>query len=506
MTNDGRLRRHLTGGRVMAAFVAMALMVAGSVTVTGLAGVASAATTENTVAAFGSAPLLGPTTSMQLASPLVGIAPTPAGDGYWLVSADGGVFTFGNAPFFGSMGGKPLNQPIVGIAATPTGNGYWLVARDGGIFTFGDATFLGSMGGVPLNQPVVGMATVPGSVGYWLVASDGGIFSFGSAKFYGSTGSIRLNQPIVGMAATPTGAGYWFTARDGGVFAFGDAKFVGSTGGKQLPAAVIGMAASSDGNGYWLGAADGQVYAFGVPDHGSAKDTSSDDSQVPTVAIASLPHGDGYWLVRGQVQVLSSRASGPEVTTLQRQLTDLGYWLGPINGVYGDLTTQAVYAFQKLNGLTVDGQVGHDTALALQRAQRPSPVSGSGDLIEVDKTHQVLLVVRNGRTLWAFNTSTGTEQPYTYQGTREVAVTPTGTYTIFRQVNGYDEGPLGQLYRPKYFNGGIAIHGYTFVPTYPASHGCVRVTNDAMDFLWDPATNLAPIGTTVLVYGTSPGT
>ena len=55
--------------------------------------------------------------------------------------------------FYGSTGGQPLNQPIVGMAATPTGNGYWLVASDGGIFTFGDATFYGSMGGKPLDNP-----------------------------------------------------------------------------------------------------------------------------------------------------------------------------------------------------------------------------------------------------------------------------------------------------------------------------------------------------------------
>jgi len=61
------------------------------------------------------------------------------------------------------------------------------------------------------------------------------------------------------------------------------------------------------------------------------------------------------------------------------------------------------------------------------------------------------------------------------------------------------------LYRPRYFtNAGHAIHGYTSVPPYPASHGCVRVTNAAMDYIW--ANNLAPIGSSVVVYGTSPGT
>ena len=44
------------------------------------------------------------------------------------------VFTFGDAGFFGSTRGTTLAEPLVTIAPTPTGNGYWLAARDGGIF------------------------------------------------------------------------------------------------------------------------------------------------------------------------------------------------------------------------------------------------------------------------------------------------------------------------------------------------------------------------------------
>jgi hypothetical protein len=97
------------------------------------------------------------------------------------------------------MGGQPLDQPIVGIAPTPDGKGYWEVASDGGLFAFGDAQFWGSTGSMTLNRPIVGMAA-DGVGGYWLVASDGGLFAFGAAPFWGSTGSMTLNQPIVGMA------------------------------------------------------------------------------------------------------------------------------------------------------------------------------------------------------------------------------------------------------------------------------------------------------------------
>jgi hypothetical protein len=43
------------------------------------------------------------------------------------------------------MGGQALNKPVVGIAATPDGKGYWEVASDGGIFAFGDARYYGSV-------------------------------------------------------------------------------------------------------------------------------------------------------------------------------------------------------------------------------------------------------------------------------------------------------------------------------------------------------------------------
>jgi hypothetical protein len=58
------------------------------------------------------------------------------------------------------MGGQPLDAPIVGLAATADGGGYWEVASDGGIFAFGDATYHGSMGGRPLHARIVGLAAV----------------------------------------------------------------------------------------------------------------------------------------------------------------------------------------------------------------------------------------------------------------------------------------------------------------------------------------------------------
>src|SRR6185437_3266362 len=212
-----RNRRSLNPGFPKLAGVVAVIGLCGTLIAYG-AGTASAATPG--VSAFGNATPFG--APAQINQPMVGMASTPDGNGYWLVAADGGVFTFGDAGFFGSAGNIALNQPIVGMASPPDGNGYWLVAADGGVFTFGDAGFFGSAGNIALNQPIVGMASTPDGMGYWLVAADGGVFTFGDAGFFGSAGDIALNQPIVGMASTPDGMGYWLVAADGGVFTFGD--------------------------------------------------------------------------------------------------------------------------------------------------------------------------------------------------------------------------------------------------------------------------------------------
>jgi hypothetical protein len=83
------------------------------------------------------------------------------------------------------MGGQPLTPPVVGMAAAPAGGGYWLVAADGGVFAF-EAPFDGSLGGRTLEAPVVGITATVNGAGYRSVAGDGGVFDFGVAPFYGS--------------------------------------------------------------------------------------------------------------------------------------------------------------------------------------------------------------------------------------------------------------------------------------------------------------------------------
>jgi peptidoglycan hydrolase-like protein with peptidoglycan-binding domain len=157
-------------------------------------------------------------------------------------------------------------------------------------------------------------------------------------------------------------------------------------------------------------------------------------------------------------RALRLQATGPRVRALQERLRDLGYWLGDPDGSYGDLTAQAVMAFQKVNGLERDGIAGASTLTALDTATRPRGRSTSGNLVEVDKERQVLFVISNGEVAWAVNVSNGTEKPYHVNGRTELADTPPGRWTVPWAEDGMDWGELGGLYRPRYFHSdGITV-------------------------------------------------
>jgi hypothetical protein len=210
--------------------------------------------------------------------------------GYWTATATGTVAAHG-APHLGDLAGTPTTAPVVDLTTVPAGDGYWLLGGDGGVFSFGSARFLGSTGGMRLNRPVVGMAASPSGRGYWLVASDGGVFTFGDAGFLGSTGGMRLNQPIVDLAATPTGRGYWLLGRDGGLFAFGDAPYHGSVPGTGAcgPLEAVAIVATPSGLGYWIQSSDGRVWRFGdAAAHGDVF-----EEQVPGVRIVDLAVAPG---------------------------------------------------------------------------------------------------------------------------------------------------------------------------------------------------------------------
>ncbi len=231
-------------------------------------------------------------------------SPTSEADTYnfsptaYMAGGDGGVFAFGqtqgDANFFGSAGGLHLNKPVVGMAVTPSGGGYWLVAADGGVFAYGDATFFGSAGNLTLNKPVVGIAATSDGLGYTLVAADGGVFTYGDAMFEGAASTLPLAKPIVGIAPTASGNGYTLVGADGGVFAYGDASFEGAASDNALGGPIVGIAATTSGMGYWLVGADGGVFAYG--DAGFFGSLSGQKLAGPISAITPSPTDKGYSL------------------------------------------------------------------------------------------------------------------------------------------------------------------------------------------------------------------
>lgn len=159
---------------------------------------------------------------------------------------------------------------------------------------------------------------------------------------------------------------------------------------------------------------------------------------------------------------------GSSVRKLQARLAELRYLPGrAVDGVAGYQTTQAVIAFQSWRGLERDGIVGPQTSAALAKASPPTPKGdGPSRRIEVYRAQGVALLIANDEVRRAIHISAGAP------GTE----TPAGTYTVFRKELRSWSVPF-QTWLPyaSYFNAGIAFHEYPDVPTFPASHGCVRV-------------------------------
>lgn len=205
--------------------------------------------------------------------------------------------------------------------------------------------------------------------------------------------------------------------------------------------------------------------------------------------------------VRAVQRTLSSGMTGPDVRALQRRLTALHYDVAGITGEFNYDTLHAVVAFEKVNGLNRDGAVGMDVWRALDSPRQPKlrhAADAATAGIEVDLKHQVVLYAVKGKIRRILDSSTGGGYYYTgSDGTQQQAITPTGHFHIVYKRDGWVTSDLGTLYRPAYFNySGYAIHGEDQVPSYPASHGCVRITVPAMDRM----NAKLPIGLSVWIY------
>jgi len=199
------------------------------------------------------------------------------------------------------------------------------------------------------------------------------------------------------------------------------------------------------------------------------------------------------------VEVVSSA----EVRAVQERLAELGYDVGTADGRFGGRTSYAVMAFQKMEGLSRTGDIDAELVAALQVAGPPGPMvpGGPSTRVEIDLNRQVLIFWSGGALTRILPVSSGNGEEYCVDGECDIAVTPPGSFRIGRKAEGLEVAPLGELWWPMYFNGGIAIHGSPSVPPYPASHGCIRIPMYAAPTFFDQISR----GTAVILVGRGPG-
>jgi L,D-transpeptidase catalytic domain/Putative peptidoglycan binding domain len=158
---------------------------------------------------------------------------------------------------------------------------------------------------------------------------------------------------------------------------------------------------------------------------------------------------------------LSIGSSGKAVLALERRLVALRHVLrGDPNRYYAYDTYEAVLAFQKVHGMARTGRVSRGVWRVLGRAHIPHARVEKGNHVEISKTRQVMYEVRKGKVVRIVHVSTGA-----------TGNTPVGKFHVYGKVPGLN---ASGMYYSLFFTGAFAIHGYHSVPSYPASHGCVR--------------------------------
>lgn len=182
---------------------------------------------------------------------------------------------------------------------------------------------------------------------------------------------------------------------------------------------------------------------------------------------------------------------GAAVKSVQKRLAVLHYYAGPIDGVYGQDTLEAAWAFREVQGLKVTASneanpINKAFLTALINPKLPTPLvrhDAPGDRVEINQNIQVLVLYKGGDPWLILHVSTGGRYYYPCPGdpgaTCGPAITPDGKFHALSFAPGWVQVPLGTMYNPTFFIGrAYAIHGDIPVPWYPASHGCVRIWMD----------------------------
>jgi peptidoglycan hydrolase-like protein with peptidoglycan-binding domain len=180
----------------------------------------------------------------------------------------------------------------------------------------------------------------------------------------------------------------------------------------------------------------------------------------------------------------------------ERLLADLGYWTGPVDGIFDSASQSALIAFQKWESRPVTAKLTLEELEAMSISASPKAREPGYAHVEVDVDRQVLLLINDEGDVRILPVSTGSDQPFQEEGQMSMAYTPRGRFLVYDKVAGWEKGALGAMFYSSYISGGVAIHGSPNVPIRPASHGCIRVPM----FAAREMSKLLPVGTIVLVY------
>jgi hypothetical protein len=153
-------------------------------------------------------------------------------------------------------------------------------------------------------------------------------------------------------------------------------------------------------------------------------------------------------------RTLSYGMRGSDVKALQQRLAALKYYPGPADGIFGPGTLEAVWAFQEVQHLSVDGIVGPVTGRALvsPRAYQARYPRGGALRVEISLATRVLVLYQDNKIALVSHVSTGGGYRYRSGNGWAHAVTPTGHFRTTRYLPGWITVPLGQMDNSVFFH------------------------------------------------------
>ena len=187
--------------------------------------------------------------------------------------------------------------------------------------------------------------------------------------------------------------------------------------------------------------------------------------------------------------------SGSDTARIQQRLLDLGFWLSGADGDYGLTTSQAVMAFQKYIGLDADRprqrgdrRRAHQRPVPGPRAE-PTPARWSRSTRTASCSSSSTTAARCGCSTPRPATGSRTPEPTRTRPARcRPAWRSPATASTRSTASAPRAGGRATSARSTARSTSSAARPCTAsnnVPNYPASHGCVRVSLPAMDFIWD---------------------